>query len=157
NTATATADVVGFNLLGGGQGVSADAEILTGANVAARVAASANVTVTGAVLVDSELTGSGNVANAEAHSTGLGLLNAGIFFTKALVGGAVTATLSGSVLSSSSVTVKAIGTNTANADTNAFGLGAFAITGAGVDAEVTSAGDVNAVVGTGTLTTTGAI
>ena len=158
DTATATATIDGFSLLVGGNGVSADAEILTGADITAGVGSTATIFAAADVFVDAEQTKPGNSATAAAHSiTGGGLISAGIFLAKALVGGATTATLNGNVTGSSTIVVLANGMNASKASTSAFGLGAFSITGAGVDSEVTSSADVNAIVGTGSLTSSGAI
>ncbi|HTZ07380.1 MAG TPA: hypothetical protein VMB53_16710, partial [Gaiellaceae bacterium] len=157
DTATATANIDGFSLVGGGSGVSADAEILTGADISAGVGATSTIVAVGNVVVDAEQLKPGNTATATSHSiTGGGLLNAGIFFAKALVGGAVTATLNGNA-AAATITVTALGSNTSKAATSSFGLGAFSISGAGVDSEVTASADTNATVGTGTLFSLGAI
>ena len=160
NIAKATSDLFQFSLAGV-QGASSDAEVLPSAAVVAEIGKDAVDAVAGTVRVDAGLTpdGSGheNYAAAETESTGVGLISAGVFFGKALVGGAVTAELDGSA-GGSSIIVIASGHNDAVADTNALNIGGFAsITGSGVDAEVTSTGDVNARTGDGLLVSPGSV
>ncbi|MGZ4129286.1 MAG: hypothetical protein ACXVPR_00475, partial [Actinomycetota bacterium] len=157
NIATATADLVNFNI-GGVSGAVANAEIQAGADVVAGIGADATVAITGAVLVDAGQT-TPNLAPAETHSTGVGIISGGVFFATSKIGGAVTARLDGSVSSASQVTVQANGSNQATADTNALNIGfGFSLTGSGVEAQVTSTGDVNAFVGsTAHITTTGSL
>ena len=168
DTAIATADMDNFGLLFSGSGASADAEILTGADIVASVAASASISVTNEVLVEATVANNcrdidvkasvgqqcnppGDLAQARITSTGGGLISGGIYFAKALDGGAVSASLDGSVLTSTSVSVLALGKSTADARSSSFGLGGFSVSVAEVDAEVTSQASTSAEIGTGLI------
>ena len=87
-----------------------------------------------------------NEAIATTEMLSAGLFNAGVMVANAVLGGAVRATLDGTVTSSSQVTVKAVGANYVEARNDATVVGGFGgLSASVVNAEIGSSADVEAL------------
>ena len=166
NTAIADVNIIEHSLVGAIGGASAKAEITSAADNEASVLAGASVHVSGAVIVEAiqwDPDGAGtddfaaNVAQAKVRGASGGILDAGVFVSNAQIGGAVLAELDGSVTRSASITVTANGDNDADATTTKKGFGGLGFSASATLARISSAADVSATVGTGSLTSAGAI
>ena len=145
NTASATSHVISIGVLGGGVGITSDAEVTSDATSEASVGSTATVTLSGDATIDAGQTAD-NSATATANGTSTGLISGGIYQTKAIIGGAVLAAVDGSI-TSAALTVNADGDNTAVSTTTSFGLGGISFEGAGALAQITNSGDVTARTG----------
>ena len=145
NTASATSHVVSIGVLGGGVGITSDAEVTAAATSEASVGSTADVVLSGNATIQADQTAD-NSATATANGTSTGLISGGIYQTKAIVAGAVLAAVDGSI-TSAGLTVNADGDNTAVSTTTSFGIGGISFSGAGALAQITSAGDVTARTG----------
>ena len=173
NIAFAHANMFSLSIVGGG-GSLPDASLGASADTEASIGSSANITVTGAVLVDAGQTpyaananpslgsdgrfvGQTNIAFAQSDGAGGGVISVGSYTSNSEVQSSVLAKLDGTISSSSSVEVKANGTNRSTAETGAFGLGiGAAITAGGAGAAVTANADVAATAGsTADITSSG--
>ena len=174
NIAYAHAYMFSLSIDGGG-GSLPDASLGPNADTEASIGADANITVSGAVLVDSDqnpyvgganatlgsdtnFVGETNLAFAQSDGVSGGAITIGIYTSNSKVESSVLAKLDGTISGSTSVEVKATGTNHSRADTSALGIGIIGITGGGAGAEV----DSDAVVGataasTADITSTGTV
>ena len=157
NTPTATASVETISLIGA-SGAFAEADVTGDAATDATVGASAHISTTGDIIVQSELQGSKNTATATSNGLSGALFAAiSIMGSKAEVDAAITAHLDGTVTGSGSLTVEADGGNVASANTDVTALSiGFGGAGAGSDAVIGSSADTNATVG-GNVTSSGLI
>ena len=101
--------------------------------------------------------GKQNFATASAASISGGLVTITALVTEAIVAGRVRAENSGSVTGSSSIVVNAVGNNKATATTVSASIAAGTLSASGAYAEVTDGADVEAIVGTGSFTSSGTI
>ncbi len=158
NKALAPVTAVGVSIIGL-TGIFGFAEITGSADIEAIVGSSASLGSSGQVKVEAKVAdGKKNVATTNATSVSVAAVELTVLVTDSTVAGGVKAELGGSVTASSSIVVNAYGNNEATATTFTAGITLLgSISGAGADAEVTSAADVEALVGSGTLHSTGTI
>ncbi len=154
NTATSYAAIATLSLAGG-QGAFADASVTSDAATQALVGSGASIATSGAVVVQAQLYGTKNTADAHAEGLSGGLIFSGSMMgSRGTVDAAVRARLDGTVTQSSAVTLDAEGRNRATANTDVASIGAFSGAGAGADAEIGANADVEAGTG-GSITTSG--
>jgi hypothetical protein len=146
NDADATVDGVSVGLIGGGGlGAVASATVTETADVEALVGSTPAMTpvmtsISQGVLVDAMST---NTADAYTPGSAGSIVAAGLdLTTTAIVGGGTTALMDGEILSARSLTVQAVGSNTATATILAQS-GAIGGAGAGVRSDATVTADAN--------------
>ena len=159
----------------GGGGSLPDSALGSNTNIQASIGSGADISVSGAVLVDAgqnsyvadanpvlghdaDFVGETNLSFAQSDGTGGGAITIGIYTSNSKVESSVLAKLDGKISGAGSVEVKSIGTNHSKADTSALGIGAIAIAGAGAHAEVDGDAVVSATAAsTADITTTGSV
>ncbi|HEY3921306.1 MAG TPA: carbohydrate-binding protein, partial [Gaiellaceae bacterium] len=165
NAANSPVAMIGASVVGGA-GAYSDAEITQGASIEALVGSDATLDSNGAIDIEARTMAAdgttvvANTATADVDSINIGLAaSISIMVTNAVVDSDVKATLDGTVTGSSSITVKAIGTNTATATTRTASLSlAAGITGSGAGADIGKHADTEASAGTSSsLTSNGTI
>ena len=157
NRANAPVISVGFGLAAL-TGVFGSAEVTSSADIEAIVGSGASLGSTGQVKVEAKVAdGKQNFATASAASVSGGLVTITALITEAIVAGRVRAENSGSVTGSSSIVVNAVGNNKATATTVSASIAAGTLSAAGAYAEVTDGADVEAIVGSGSFTSSGTI
>ncbi len=165
NAANSPVAMIGASVVGGA-GAYSDAEITQGASIEALVGSDATLDSNGAIHIEARtmaadgVTPVANTATAKVDSINIGLAaSISIMVTNAVVDSDVKATLDGTVTGSSSITVKAIGTDTATATTRTASLSlAAGITGSGAGANIGKDADTEASAGgSSALTSSGSI
>ena len=155
NKAIAPAQSVGVAVVGL-TGVFGFAEIASSAVIEAAVGSTSSLGSTGTVKIEAKTAdGKENLAQATANSIGAAAISLTALVTEAIVAGAVRAKMDGSITGSTSVTINAFAKNRATATTTVASLGAATLSASGADAEVTNTADVEALVGSGSITTSG--
>ena len=146
NRARADVDILQI-AIGGLSGAYAHAEVTSGAAIEAIVGAGASLASSGHVQVTADIQGGGrNEAIATTELFTGGAFNVGVMVANAEFGGALRAKLDGTVTGSAQVTVKAIGSNYAEARNDAIVVGGLAgLSASVVNAEITSSADVEAL------------
>src|SRR6185436_14833989 len=156
NNAKADALAIAIGLVAG-TGASAYAEVTDQADVEALVGSTASLTIPGGAV--KVLATSDNDADADAVGAAISGVAISVMLPTAIVGGGTKAAFDGTLTTAASLDVKALGENTADAKAivaNVSFIGGGS--GATAKAEITSAADVEALVGsTASITTTGAV
>ena len=130
-----------------------------GAHIVATIGSSASIATSGLVKVDAHTQGVGNKATASTDIDSGALFGSiAIAASVAEVGAGVKAVLDGAIVTAGGVTVQAIATYDVDATTEVLAVGiGFAGAGAGANANVTETANVEALVGGGAISSTGAI
>jgi len=142
--------------VGGVAGAYARAELTNTANVESGVGASGSINSSGAVTIGSELTAPNDVrAQAIGFAGGL-IAGISVMISEAILDGAVSTTVAGDVVGSSSLSITSVGGNDVESRTFSAGVGLLGagVAGGGSVARIGSTADVEVDV-TGDLTTNG--
>ncbi|MHB1242915.1 MAG: beta strand repeat-containing protein, partial [Gaiellaceae bacterium] len=148
NAAVASAEVFSIGIIGNVAGASALAEVAAGATTLAAVGSATTITAPAAAITVSAT--SVNSADADATSSGGGLVSVAILEPVARVAAPTEAAFDGDVAAGASLTVQARGSNSADANANVVNITLLGGgTGARADADVQSSAGVSATVGSG--------